>query len=383
MANKECPFDKDSYSFIEQDPFNPGNTLEGEVSFLRDDLYGALWIRKVNGEKVDPYLIHGTPKLMFPFDKGGNYHFPSANEIRSYLKYDGTNIYAYRYHDKNGKEYRTYKVRVYPFLRSRFLTMWKKMLDRYPISKIFELNPNMNGFSFELYGNLNLHLIKYEIPLDIALLFGRDKENNIVPCDEIKTSVPKASLEQRITSDYVWHYEQIQKKLQDDLVLTDEKHPETDEPLYTGEEGNVWYIHNKRTNKWFMAKCKPDEIQKIHWEWAKSPIDKNSLRTTVINALEVNENLTVEVVEKMLEEEFTQGQIRNSNKRIKKLVNKYQLTVDLRNKVRIIIDKENISLDDNISKILSELRPHISKQESRVVYKVVSSILKMKELESL
>ena len=55
-----------------------------------------LFIRSMEIKLASPQIIYGTPKLKYPFDRNGNWHFPSAAMILSYRKYDGTNIFMYR-----------------------------------------------------------------------------------------------------------------------------------------------------------------------------------------------------------------------------------------------------------------------------------------------
>ena len=72
---------KNTKKYIERDPFNPENLLECEISMDKDHRYGALIIHKINGDKLaSPQIIYGTPKLKYPFDRNGNWHFPSANQ---------------------------------------------------------------------------------------------------------------------------------------------------------------------------------------------------------------------------------------------------------------------------------------------------------------
>lgn len=173
--------DSDYSEFSATDPFNLQNRVEGQVSFNRA-CYGALKLKKINGESVDQPQIFGTPKIAYPFGLGHNYRFPSAAQIYRFRKYDGTNIFMYRYRN-NGMEYVTFKVRLFPFLRGRYIPMWQYMLRKYPqIRELFKMNPNFTGFSFELYGSDNPHMIQYEdVKLDIMLLFGlRGMQGQIV-----------------------------------------------------------------------------------------------------------------------------------------------------------------------------------------------------------
>jgi len=376
---------KEFYSFVEEDPFNPGNKMEGDLSTSRkgkDDLYGAIYVRAVNGEKVEPYLIRGTPKLRYPFDKGGGYQFPSASEIRSYLKYDGTNVYAYKYYDAKGNEFISFKVRLFPFIGKKYLPMWKKMLAKYPIKQIFGLNPHLSGFSFELYGHLNPHLIKYDVDLDTVLLFGRDKQGDIVPNEQIKTIVPKAPLQTTVSRDYVWYYQEMQEQLGKNLILTEEINPETDEPLYTGDEGYMWYLRTKDTDKWMMIKCKPHEIEKIHWAAVESKlIEKPVLRATMINILETHDRLTLDVVNEYLSEEFTQIQISASSERIVNMISGYEDFVNQRLEIQELIIKHNIDLDQELSDIMKEIKPLISKRQSRTAYLAAQYLIRLRDIK--
>lgn len=377
---------RDCMQFVAEDPFNPGNRLEGDLIQSRDapeDFYGAMYIKSVNGEKVEPYVIKGTPKVRYPFDKGsGNYQFPSATEIRSYLKYDGTNIYAYKYHDKKGEEFISFKIRLFPFVGSYFIPMWQKMLKKYPIKQLFGLNPHLAGFSFELYGYLNPHLFKYDVDLDTVLLFARDKEDNIVPNEEIKSMVPKAPLVTTISDNYVWNYQQAQERLGEQLNLITERHPETEDPFYGGEEGNMWYLRSKKTGKWVMLKCKPNEIEKIHWSNFQSSlhIDKPVIRATIINVLEAHETLTLDVVKTYLKEEFTEAQITASLKRITTLMEKQNQYVALRRKIEELIIEHDIDLNQELTKIVSDIRPYISKRESRMAFRAVKFLVRMNQI---
>ena len=181
--------DSDCFAFSAIDPFNPKNHVEGQISFSRDKSYGSLKIERINAELVDQPQIFGTPKIAYPFGLGHNYRFPSADRIYRFRKYDGTNIFMYRYRN-NGMEYITFKVRLFPFLRGRYITMWQYILRKYPqIPELFKLNPDVTGFSFELYGSDNPHMIQYEdVKLDIVLLFGlRGTEGQIVLNTELET----------------------------------------------------------------------------------------------------------------------------------------------------------------------------------------------------
>ena len=309
--DKEQPFDQ-------ADPFNPQNSVEGSLIRAGGKNYGALEIEHVNGESARQERIHATPKLEYPFDKNGKYVFPSAMRIESYKKYDGTNIFMFRYFNSGVYRFTSYKTRMTPFLREPFLSMWHDILDKYPqIPGLFLANPHLNGFSFEMYGSQNPHLIKYDVGLQTALLFGIMDAGTVVCPKYINTlDIPVAELVETIDSDYVFHYEAAKKELSENLdVVTDND----DEPiLFTGDEGHIWYLLEKSTRQWRMFKCKPDEVLTIHW--GNSGIPRSIIQATAINGLENADRLTVDMVIDLLLEEFPEEQVNLSRERIRKSV---------------------------------------------------------------
>ena len=232
--------------FGETDPFN-GNFVEGYLSYSPGAMgwyYGALKIEKVNYVETPQDIILGTPKLHYPFSREGKWQFPSADSIRSYRKYDGTNIFLYRYFDEKGNRHLGFKVRLFPFLRGKFVKMWHDIIDKYDnqFRRLFDMNWDIAGFSFELYGYHNTHLISYpDTPLDIAMLFGRRKDGHIVTLDKINSlGIPQADHICDISEDYIFHYQAAQNELGENLSIID------DDGKYGGDEGHVWYLKVER-----------------------------------------------------------------------------------------------------------------------------------------
>ena len=58
------------------DPFS-SLRLAGYLSLKPDYRYGALALLKVGGREA-PQQILATPKLHYPFDRNGAFHFPSV-----------------------------------------------------------------------------------------------------------------------------------------------------------------------------------------------------------------------------------------------------------------------------------------------------------------
>lgn len=366
------------YEFMIDDPFNKGNRIDGYLSHHRDTRYGALDIHKVNGEKVDYPLIYTTPKLRYPYGLQGNFNFPSASQIISYKKYDGTNIFMYRYKDSNNRTYITYKVRRYPFLRVQFLTMWQHILKMYPnIPSLFSMNPDVDGFSFEMYGSANPHLIKYDVSLETALLFGIKGEGNIIPLTDIETKrvVPIAEKVSEITDNYVWNYQEEQRFFTEKLhVLPKDKNEDTGTQMYTGDEGSVWYLKDKiKKDKWSLFKCKARDIEIIHQ--SNRSLSITVIRATAINALEEYDNLTVDILKEYLNEEFPMHQINYSIQRIEKTVEHVNELGELKKEVREILTERKIDIGTTkIPDILRDINNLFSKKQIQHVFLCLRAI---------
>lgn len=362
--------------FLERDPFNPGNVLECEISMNKGHRYGALIIHKINGDKLkEPQVIYGTRKLSYPFDKNGNWHFPSALRIFSYRKYDGTNIFMYRYQYK-GELFTTYKVRLFPFLRGPILKLWKRCLEMYPsIKRMFAYFPEANGFSFEMYGSDNPHLIEYNHDLEVRLLFAQKQKRSeliIIPPSHLMWGFDKGqqlygfNIAEKLAyyeGDYVYNYQTEQDQHEINLTETDDG--------FKGEEGSVWYLQDKN-KEWHLFKCKPNSIEKIHW--AAYPLAPEVIKATAYNVLEVYEKVDYESLCELLLEEFPKQQIELSERRIRRIVEELDQKEQFKQRVKLAM----VGLDANLKTvdILRQLSKKFDKKEMTSVYQAVVELTK-------
>lgn len=290
------------------DPFNVGCRLTGYISRQSDHRYGAIYITHVDGNPV-PQLVLATPKFPYPFDYLGQFHFPEeVARVEAYEKLDGTNIFAYKYRTWGGHICVSYKTRLLPVVQESkfgpFLTYWQEMLRRYPgIPAAVQDYPGY-GLSFELFGARNKHLIIYDVPLDVRLLFGVRRDGGLEPPTAIPAPHPcpfpdyeKA----RSTSDLRSIYKAMQAELEAGLT--------TDDVLggYRGAEGRVWYAFDTAGGCWQAFKCKPETIEAICW--AAGGLGLQVVRATAYNVLENHDYCTPELIRELLLEEFNPMEI--------------------------------------------------------------------------
>ena len=373
--------DSDCSEFSTTDPFNPQNHVEGQISFSRDKHYGALQIKKINGESVDQPLILSTPKIAYPFGLGHNYRFPSAERIYRFRKYDGTNIFMYRYKN-NRREYITFKVRLFPFLRGRYITMWKHILRKYQqITELFKMNPDVTGLSFELYGSDNPHMIQYkDVQLDIVLLFGlRGTQGQIVLNTELETGIiPKAERLSTVETDYVWHYEQEQQEL--DRRLSFIGFDQNQVPMFSGEEGSIWYVKLKDTCEIRMYKCKPRRIEQVHWAQTQTQLSPTVIWATLLKAFENWENPELDEVIAILNEDYPIHQIAASTKQIEHKLKIAKNAADTRQKIWELMIMHGFDGNTNTATVFHKIASQLD-QDKRHVYKTIKNVQKMMKIE--
>jgi hypothetical protein len=367
-------FGNDYSEFCEVDPFNVKNKVEGYISRKPNQYYGALVITKVNNKEVEPQLVMATPKMYYPFDaqEDGkrNYHFPSAKSIEVYTKLDGTNILSYFYYF-NDYRFLTFKTRLRPFLSSSkfgdFYTMWNEVAKDYfneIKKKMIEKNCNL---SFELFGARNPHLIAYKNSLDFVLLFGVTNVGNILsPKDLAIDTLPNVEFCGKIDRDYVWNYEENQKKLEASLVKQEGEY-------YTGDEGAVWYLKTL-DNRTLQLKCKPGTIEAIHFSAGAGGLGKNTIIATVWNALENTDDLTIEFVKQLLLEEFKPEVIEAKTYLIQECIEYVKNESEFRHKV--LEDYKTIGININLDKrsVMRQISTKYPKDKMGKVYSIIVSL---------
>jgi hypothetical protein len=343
----KTPFDiknkKEVISFKEVDPYNPQNTLEGFVNRRQGQLYGSLWITKVNGKRC-PQLVYSAPKQHYPFDKNNNWKFPDFDTIECYEKLDGTCIISYSYIDKKGNRFYTYKTRLRPFLGKgkfgNFYALWNEMRTQYP--KIDELcNSTSWNFVFELYGKRNKILIEYDEPLSLKFIFMISNDGKIVPPSSIVfcqgTNVPSLSPEATIINITPDLYNEMKDQLEKQLIIDEENE------ILKGKEGYVLYF--LKDGNAVQIKNKPPTVLKYHWSGDAVPFE--SVYTTVVNAFENFDNPTYNDVVGLLLEEFDISKIEKARTRIENTLEKVTFEkklqfeiVDIYNKLGVDINKD-------------------------------------------
>lgn len=356
--------------FDVEDPFN-GNRLEGLLCRRGDRRYGALYIARVNGAPA-PQVVYATPKIPYPFDRNGMFRWPDGvRRVVAYEKLDGTNVFAYRYIDRDWRRYVTYKTRLQPVLGNRrfgpFLDYWRDVLARHPeIPAAVEEYCGLGGFglSFELYGALNRHLILYDEPLATRLLFGvrwlDDPEALVEPPDAVGLlgHLWPRRREVRDATELTRLYRELQAEADAGL--------ERDDGLgaYRGAEGWVWYVET--AGAWHPVKCKPATIEEIHWR--SSALCRNAVVATAWNVLETDDVCSPERVRELLLEEYGDAEIAAAWPLVLRVSAEVNAEAERRARLRRLVRELGLDFGADPTGTMRGLAPHFQRSEARWVY---------------
>lgn len=361
--------------FKTEDPFNEGNTLEGVICNRSGHTYGALVIWRVNGEDVLPQRIYCTPKLYYPFTDDSRveikYKFPKHKEIRIYEKLDGTNICQYFYKDAAARYYITYKTRLTPVIRNtkarKHEDMWKEILEKSP--EIEEVTRELYGkfsFSYELYGNRNRHMVRYNTALDVIPLFSVNQADaSIAPPDEkwsfSKDAEPVLSCGK--VQDIIRLYEKMRYRARS------ESKREGD--YIVGSEGYVFYVLTQ-DDKWIMYKCKSDLVESR--DWIDGHIPQSVIMPTVWNALETEDELNREKITSLLLEEFDENLVKKSVSKIDFCVKYVRDKIAFREKVLKFYQENNLDINKDKRETMKCFSQHFTKDEMKKIYMTLAEL---------
>ena len=307
--------------FIETDPFNPENRLEGCIQLQGGEEYGALDISEVNGQPA-PQFIKVMPKTTYPFFKDGSWVLNDLTDLQAYTKLDGTNICQFGYHDAGGREFTSFKVRIRPFMAPHFISLLELTFGLYPGVRDKKLRPG-EAIMYELYGHENPMLIRYPNPIDLALLFARESAGRIVTLQEQHELFGGLDCPQAQhrpigdISDIQAEYRRRQEEITGELVrITDEQ--------FDGQEGEMLYAafpegsRSQPGSFTRLIKLKAHQIEEIHW--AKDHIDRKELEATARNVFELTDNPTEQDLIQLLAEDWNEQQIERSRETIRKVL---------------------------------------------------------------
>lgn len=267
--------------FSKKDPFNVGNTIEGYICRAKGKMGGSLYITHVNGVSVKPQIIYATPKLEYPYINSHSRELLNFDNVEMFVmmdKWNGMNVFFYKYFDNNGTMFITAKTKGTPTLTDseygNFFSLTKEVLDRHsfggdiPIILMDMVRDEVLGMSFELCGRKEPHLVKYDFDIDLKPLFitytdGKIKpilrQNNVLsmPVYNSKGLIAAAIKDSQMVD---FQKNEVFRKLNNIPHKYEYEHFATEgKVLYTLDKDG--YVYNRT-----LYKIKPKDIEEVHWQ---------------------------------------------------------------------------------------------------------------------
>jgi len=244
-----------------------------------------------------------------------------------------------------------------------FLDMWNELLEKRPqTAQICEVKNC--GVSFEMYGRRNTHLVLYEEDLEAKILFGVDSNARVIhPLKLDNLGLPVTASLGKIDpkQDLAREYNQLRENFE-------KRNRKTEDEKIIGTEGAVWYLVTDEGGM-RQFKCKPPSIEAEHW--AIGGIDINVIKATAINVLETEDEITYQNTVDLLEEEFSEEQIRNSETRINKVVEELTAWYEFQEQVLEIYLPIGISIKEDKGAVMREMSKHFPRGQASQVYHAI------------
>jgi len=344
--------------------FPDGIPIKGYICRCGHELYGFLWLTEIGGIETEQWVF-ATPKLHYPVGKTGQFHWPSnVQRLLVYPKLDGTNVLAYTY-EFRGKRRLTFKSRLTAVIQNNRFNMlqdlWRQCLAMYSdIQEALIGAAERQSFSFEMYGNLNTILVRYDVPIDCRLLFtvGRESPEIDPPVGPLALGSTEDRKARLSDDDLTEEYNEIRER--------EEKHNDVGRQVFLSE-GAVMYTGSLDAG-WQMWKAKPPSIEHIH-----RGISDSAIYTTAANAFENWDDPTFENVRELLMEEYPGQHVDSKRTKIEKALVEIRDRLELRAKViRIMTAERLIFTPESRGDVMRALSKHFSKQSMRRVYQAVA-----------
>jgi predicted phosphohydrolase/predicted kinase len=261
--------------FNMQDPLNKDNYVSGIICREKGLMQGSLLITHVNGIVVKQQLIHGTPKLAYPYKSYGCKDYKDVVDYEHVYfaeKWNGMNVLFYKYLNAENTVFMTAKSKGRPFLNDssigNFLSLTKEVLFKNDTTtqKIVQMleYDEVSAVSAELCGKKEPHLVEYNFDIDLKPLFIIKNNGAIQPIVDNQANRFAKPI------DVIAKCKQYQlEDLNSNLVYRKFKNlPHKYEYEHFAVEGKVMYLLDKnfevidRT----LYKVKPSDIEEVHWQ---------------------------------------------------------------------------------------------------------------------
>jgi len=176
----------------------------------------------------------------------------------------------------------------------------------------------------------------------------------------------------------VWSYEQEQQDL--DRCLAFIGLDENQAPVFSGEEGSIWYVKIKDTSEIRPYKCKPHRIEQVHWTQGQTQLSATVIWATILKAFENWENPELDEIIAILNEDYPIHQITISMEQIKQMFNAAKNAADTEKKIWELMVMQGFDGNTDPATVFHKIANQFD-QDKRLIYKSIKNVQKMMKIE--
>mgnify|MGYP007094567350 CR=1 FL=1 len=363
-----------------------GIPFAGYVCRQESDKLGMLAITEVAGQERLEFIA-GMPKIPYPYrrEQEGPPQLvipvpPDIVDARFTLKLDGTAILFYALKDSEGRVLEVIpRTRLQPVLTASRWGDWWALLhavlpDRSPVEQAVQTEDLV--LIFELWGERNPHLIRYETPLALTLHTAMRQYKplsflrlrglaegygfDLVPTLEVVAPHPDSLA-------------QAYRRWQEHMEAANREAAARAGPGTFVQEGAVLILSTAETAVYY--KCKPPSIEEIHWTTAPS-LSKPVVLQTLYKLLENGYDFAKgrpEDVAMALAADFDPGQVAAAADLIARTWTEFVTELERREHLRRLVEASGLDVRD-LPKLMRHLAAYYPRREMGWVYATVKRL---------
>lgn len=364
-----------------------GIPFAGYLCRQESDKFGMLAVTEQAGAPRLEF-IYAMPKIDYPYipQQDGSLRVvidvpPGTVDARFTHKLDGTAIIFYPLTGPDGEILEVIpRTRLQPVLTPSRWGDWNALLaaalpDRSGVEAAVRTERAV--LIFELWGNRNAHLIRYDEPLRLTLHTARHLDGRLYPFPDVMALAEKYGLEvvksvAVLTPDaagLVAAYAQVQAEME-------ARNQAAGEEVFV-DEGVILALSTAQTAVYL--KCKPPSIEEIHWQ-ADQHVSKAHIEQALFKLAENNYDFdtgqVADLYEK-LESDFDREELEANADLIERIFHDFRAEMrkqaTLRDLLRTLIAQENLDPTD-LPGLMRHLSKHYARSEMSWVFGVVKSL---------
>ncbi len=142
----------------------------------------------------------------------------------------------------------------------------------------------------------------------------------------------------------------------------------------------IWYVKIKDTSEIRPYKCKPHQIEQVHWAQTQTQLSATVIWATILKAFENWENPELDEIIAILNEDYPIHQITISMEQIKQMLNAAKNAADTRKKIWELMVIHEFDGNTDTATVFYKIANELD-QDKRLIYKSIKNVQKIMKIE--